>query len=385
MILLYDTPLSRAQMYPLSLTRPVCDLRYGILTIREHWQLKTGAEVMPLTEDYLQQPIPEKEFYICADPCVLPDDDCFEKIGSLQVGEMLEDERGMIAYAIAKPPIFNQLPVWLDKSFSISLQKRLGHITSLVKTNAERIASDFDFLSRLEKGAAIDTSNTIIEPSKVYMAEGAEMKACIINASEGPVYIGAGALVMEGTLIRGPVAICNNAVVKMGTRIYPGTTIGPYSTAGGEIKNSIMTGFSNKAHDGYLGDSVLGEWCNMGAGTSNSNVKNTAGEVKMWSEAENKMIGVGNKAGLIMGDYSRTAINSSINTGTTIGVSCNVFDGTYPSKHLASFSWGNHETYEFEKACTDAFNWKKMKGKEFTETDKRILQHIFDKYNTKKD
>jgi UDP-N-acetylglucosamine diphosphorylase/glucosamine-1-phosphate N-acetyltransferase len=382
MILLYDTPTSRAQMYPLSLTRPVCDLRYGILTIREHWILKTGAEVLTLTEDYLQESIPSADFYICADPCVLADDACFEKILSLQVGEMLEDELGMIAYSIAKPPMFNQLPVWLDKSYSISSQKRLGHASELIKTNAARIATDFALLSTQKASASIDASNTIIGPSQVFIEDGADVKACIINATEGPVYIGAHALLMEGTLIRGPVAICHHAVIKMGTRLYPGTSIGPYCTAGGEIKNSILSGYSNKAHDGYLGDSLLGEWCNMGAGSSNSNVKNTAGEVKMWSEAENKMIAVGNKAGLIMGDYSRTAINSSINTGTTIGVSCNVYEGTYPPKHLPSFGWGNYETYAFEKACADAANWKKMKGREFTETDRRILQHIFEKRNT---
>ncbi len=377
MIILFDTPLSRSALYPLSLTRPVCDIRHGILTMREYWQLKTSQNVYALTESYLQEQLPEDSTFICIDATVSCSDDCFEKIMALQPGEMLEDNNGLIAYATGQLPLYNQFPVWIETSIKIETQKRIKHASFLFQTNEERIREHYILLANGKESQMPAPSNIIIGSGNLFLEEGVQMRACIINASDGPVYIGKNAKVMEGALIHGPVAICENAVVKMGAKLYPGTTIGPYCTAGGEIKNSILTGFSNKAHDGYLGDSVIGEWCNLGAGTSNSNVKNTGSLVKMWDQSSRDFIPVGNKAGLIMGDYSRCAINSSINTGTTVGVCCNIFDGTYPDKHLPSFSWGNHEQYDFNKACSDAANWKKMKNKDFTEADRLILQHLF--------
>lgn len=380
-ILLFDTPQSRSLSYPLSLTRPIADLRIGILTIREWWELVARGPVFALTENYLQQPFPDLLSTICVDATVFPDDNCLAQILALQPGEMLEDDNGMIAYGTQHRPSYNQVPVWIDRSIQVARQERLQHITEVFKKNAAFIGKHFRLLAADGGFQMPDASNTTIGRD-IFLEPGVEMLACTINTKEGPVYIGKNALVMEGTLIRGPVAIGEGAVVKMGTKLYPGTTIGPYCTAGGEIKNTMMMGFSNKAHDGYLGDSVVGEWCNFGAGSSNSNVKNTGGEVKMWDQASRSFIGVGQKGGLIMGDHSRCAINSSFNTGTTIGVSCNIFDGTYPGKHLPSFSWGNHESYEFLKACRDAANWKKMKGKEFTDQDRLILQHIFETTKT---
>lgn len=181
---------------------------------------------------------------------------------------------------------------------------------------------------------------------------------------------------MEGCLIRGPFALCEGATLKMGAKVYGATTIGPYCIAGGEIKNSIMFSYSNKAHDGYLGDSVIGEWCNFGAGTTNSNIKNTAGEVKMWNQAAKAFTGVGIKAGLIMGDYSRAAINTAFNTGTVVGVCCNIFSEGFPPKLVNNFTWGN-EKYEFEKALLVIDNWKKLKGKSITEEEKEILKQLY--------
>ena len=181
---------------------------------------------------------------------------------------------------------------------------------------------------------------------------------------------------MEGNMIRGPFAICEGAVLKMGSKVYGATTIGPFCMAGGEIKNSVLFGYSNKAHDGYLGDSVLGEWCNLGAGTCNSNVKNTAGEVKYLTGADSAGIAAGNKAGLLMGDYSRAAINTSFNTGTIVGVCCNIFGEYMPRKYIANFSWGT-DRYDFEKAIKDISNWKKMKGKSVSEEEKELLHQLY--------
>lgn len=377
-ILLYDTQLSRNALYPLSLTRPVCDIRHGIITIRQWWQMVTSLPVYALTENYLQESAEAAEMYLCIDAAVLPDLKTVNQLQALQPGTMLEDEHGMIGFASGKLPAFGQQPVWTEHSVQVQNQPRLQHVWQLFQTNAEKIRQHFRLITHGRQGAAVSSTNTIIGAGGLFLEDGVTMEACIINTDEGPVYIGRNALVMEGTMIRGPVSIGEGAVVKMGTRLYPGTTIGPYCTAGGEIKNSILMAYSNKAHDGYLGDSVVGEWCNFGAGSSNSNVKNTGGEVKMWNHQSKTFVPAGNKCGLIMGDYSRCAINSSINTGTTIGVSCHVFDGAFPSKHLPSFSWGNFDRYEFDKACRDAANWKKMKSQEFTGKDRLILQRIFE-------
>ena len=177
-------------------------------------------------------------------------------------------------------------------------------------------------------------------------------------------------------MVRGPFALCEGAVLKMGSKIYGATTIGPHCVAAGEIKNSIMFGYSNKAHDGYLGDSVIGEWCNLGAGTTNSNVKNTAGVVKVWNNIEKKLVDNSNKCGLLMGDYSRTGINTSFNTGTTVGICCNIFGNAYPPKYVANFSWGD-EQYQLEKALLDIDNWKKLKGETISENEKNILTSLF--------
>jgi UDP-N-acetylglucosamine diphosphorylase/glucosamine-1-phosphate N-acetyltransferase len=377
-ILLYDTPVSRQALYPLSLTRPVCKLRHGILTIIEWWQLVTGLPVYPLSEPLLSGEPGNAESFLCIDATVIPGGMVLQQLLGLGNDVTLEDEKGMIGFTTGKIPAYNQLPVWAGHSVHVPRQERLEHAWQLFQTNAEKIRIHYSLLAGGKRTAPISATNTIIGNGSLFLEEGVTMEACTINTTEGPVYIGKNALVMEGSLLRGPVSIGEGAVIKMGTRIYPGTTIGPFCTAGGEIKNCILMAYSNKAHDGYLGDSVVGEWCNFGAGTSNSNVKNTGGDVKMWDQQTRSFMVAGKKCGMIMGDYSRCAINSSINTGTTIGVSCNIFDGTYPDKHLPSFSWGNHERYVFHKACNDAANWKNMKGKEFTGKDRLILQRIFE-------
>jgi UDP-N-acetylglucosamine diphosphorylase/glucosamine-1-phosphate N-acetyltransferase len=243
------------------------------------------------------------------------------------------------------------------------------------------LREDFELITKNRKSAPIPATVQAIAPENIFIEEGATVSHCVINASTGPVYIGKGALIMEGSLIRGPFALCENSVVKMGAKIYGATTIGPHCVVGGEIKNSVMFANSNKAHDGYLGDSVIAEWCNLGAGTSNSNLKNSAGEVKVWNNNQARLINAGiTKCGLIMGDYSRAAINTSFNTGTIVGLCANIFGEGLTPKFIPSFTWGSKglSKYEFEKALVDIDNWKKLKGSSLNEEEKRRLKLIFD-------
>jgi UDP-N-acetylglucosamine diphosphorylase/glucosamine-1-phosphate N-acetyltransferase len=210
----------------------------------------------------------------------------------------------------------------------------------------------------------------------IFIEEGAVVEHCILNATGGPIYIGRNATVMEGSVIRGPFALGEGAVLKMGTTLYGATSIGPYCMAGGEIKNSIMMGYSNKAHFGYLGDAVIGEWCNLGAGTSNSNVKNSASDILMEIPG-NGMVNAGLKCGLMMGDYSRCAIHTSFNTATFVGIACNIFGEGLTPKHIPSFSWGYAGRYAFDKAIEHIQNWKKLKNQTITERETRILEHLY--------
>jgi UDP-N-acetylglucosamine diphosphorylase/glucosamine-1-phosphate N-acetyltransferase len=246
---------------------------------------------------------------------------------------------------------------------------------------------EFDFALTTKGRVSNNTNATmqVYDDAKIFIETGADISYSILNASTGPIYIGKNSTIMEGCTIRGPFSLGEGAVLKMGAKIYGATTIGPYSMGGGEIKNSIITGFSNKAHDGYLGDSVIGEWCNMGAGTSNSNLKNTGGTVNLYNYASDDYLPAGNKCGVIMGDYSRTAINSSINTGSVIGVSSNVFGAGLLPKYIPDFTWGAlaDNKYQFEKAIKDAANWKKMKNKTVSEQETKVLKHIFDTNHNK--
>jgi UDP-N-acetylglucosamine diphosphorylase/glucosamine-1-phosphate N-acetyltransferase len=312
--IIFNDSLIKEQLYPFAQIRNAADIRVGILTIREKW------DILKI----------EKHF----DTLILP--------GILNSSEI------------------RQVQTPLD----------------IVSLNDWALRQDFELLTRNRKSALLSSTNKIISPENIFLEEGATVEYSILNASMGPVYIGKNAEIMEGSMIRGPFALCEGAKVKMGSKIYGATTIGPYSVAGGEIKNSVIFGYSNKAHDGYLGDSVLGEWCNLGAGTTNSNVKNTAGEVRVWNYANKAYESAGLKFGLIMGDYSRAAINTSFNTGTVVGVCCNIFNEGFPPKYIPDFTWGK-EKYDFEKAIKDIDNWKKLKGKNVTEHEKETLKKLY--------
>jgi UDP-N-acetylglucosamine diphosphorylase/glucosamine-1-phosphate N-acetyltransferase len=328
-------------LFPFTKTRPISDIRIGILTIREKWELLLPGDAEIFTEKGLNEDL------ISINAAIIPTTTNFKQIilAALEGSSIPEDV------------------------------KILQYPWQLFQWNDEMIRNDFGLITKSKKSIAIDASNSCKNPNNIFIEEGATISMSMINAEEGPVYIGKNALIMEGSMLRGPIAIGNNSVVKMGTKIYGGTTIGPYCTVGGEIKNSILFSYSNKAHDGYLGDSVIGSWCNLGAGTSNSNVKNTAGDVKFQTE-NNQVHTVGKKAGLIMGDYSRSAINTSFNTGTMVGVCCNIFGKIMPDRFIPDFTWGN-EKYDIDKAIKDVSNWKQMKKQNITETEISTLTQLY--------
>ncbi|MBA4197624.1 MAG: glucose-1-phosphate thymidylyltransferase [Chitinophaga sp.] len=370
-IVLFDNA-ARNNLFPLTATKALADLRCGIVTIKERWALQTGLPVFVQTTAYLQplyKAIPTDES-IYVDAAVFADDTLMNQILALQTNESIEDEHGWIAYRGEVDKA--------NKAYKVDNVKRLTRCWQLFQWNDEVLRKDFALITKGRVSQPISSTNYIVKPEDIFIEEGARVECAALNASTGPIYIGKNAEVLEGAVIRGPFALCENGLVKMGAKIYGATTVGVKAMAGGEIKNAIINNYSNKAHDGYLGDSVIGEWCNLGAGTTNSNVKNTAGIVKMLNAATDNFEEAGLKAGVIMGDYSRTAINSSINTGTVIGVAANVFGELLLPKVIDSFSWGLNHQYEFEKAMRDINNWKQFKHKQLTDVERNILKYIFD-------
>lgn len=385
-LILFDTE-ARRRLFPLTLTKAVADIRTGILTIKERWEKITGDKVFVLTDTYLQplyDTIPAGN-YLLINASVIPNPDLISTIASLPDNRAIQDENGLIAGKafIQSLSSFEELSLLFEGISIIATVKRLRFLNEIFLRNEEMIRFDFQLLTNGRISNGFNNSVNITNASQIFIEDGAEITFGNLNASPGPIYIGKNATVMEGCLIRGPFAICEGAVLKMGTKVYGATTIGPYCTAGGEIKNSVLSGFSNKAHNGYLGDSVIGEWCNLGAGTSNSNVKNTGGEINTWNYYEKDYVPSGKKCGVIMGDYCRTAINASINTGTVIGVCSNVFGEGLTPKFIPDFTWGitEQKRYDFEKAVKDITNWKKMKNKTMSEPEKKILKHIFENHN----
>jgi len=345
MNILLDDISFKDSLFPFGEVRSIAHIRIGILTIFEKWQFYFPGKVFIASEKLIN------DF----------------------------DEESCIRFPANFLPSLDFLKELFGRNEKISFTpdcKILEHPWQIFEYNDWAIKEDFKMMCEGKISQEIPSSNHFVAAENIFVEEGAQVSFSILNAENGPIYIGKNAKIEEGCLLRGPVAIGKESRVKMGTKIYGATTLGPNCLAGGEIKNSILMGFSNKAHDGYLGDSVIGEWCNLGAGTSNSNLKNNASTVKIWSRKENDFIAAGKKCGLLMGDYSRCAINTSFNTGTVVGVCCSIFGNPFPQKFIESFTWGN-EKYIFEKAITDIDNWKNLKGCVISELETESLKRIY--------
>jgi UDP-N-acetylglucosamine diphosphorylase/glucosamine-1-phosphate N-acetyltransferase len=380
-IILFDTKRGRGQLYPLSLTNAIAQTRHGLFTVQEWYRNFFESEVYLLTTPYLQEMLPDSDCWLCIDATVLPNKNLAIQMRELLSGHMLEDDHGIIAYVCNTKPVFDSFPLFFEQATRCETVQRIKHPMDFVKTNNQKIEADIAVLNKDQLLAPDLNTNKIFGDHKVYIELGAKVQGCTFNTEEGSVFIGKNALLMEGSYFRGPVSIGEGAVVKMGAQIYGGTTIGKFCTAGGEIKNSILGDFSNKAHHGYLGDSFIGKWCNLGAGTSNSNVKNSAGMVNIWHEELKDFVPIGYKAGVIMGDFCKTAINTCINTGTTIGVCCSLHHTGFTEKYIKSFSWGPGEIYHLQGVIKDTEQWFKFKNRQPDPKLYKVLEYLHHSYH----
>ena len=387
-IVLFDNT-ERNKLFPLTRTQAIGDLFMGLFSQRLRWEMLTGMDILISTAQYLQPLYPEipEGVHTWVDASVVADSFLVELVLSLEEGGILRDEKKLVAGKFSSrdaAAMIQGTPQFTAKAFSLSTVRRLTYCWEMFQWNDWMIREDFKLLCRSKTSRSLPSTAKVICPENVFIGEGSSLEFATINAATGPVYIGSNATVMEGALIRGPFAMCENATVKMGAKIYGATTLGPGTTAGGEIKNSLLQAFSSKAHEGYLGDSVIGRWCNLGAGTSNSNLKNTGTPVKMFEEASGELVSVGIKCGMILGDYSRLAINTSVNTGSQIGACCNVFGAGLLPKLIPDFSWGGATvvTYEFDQAIRDIQNWKSFRQQELTAAETAVLKYIFDNQST---
>lgn len=365
---------------PLTLTRPIAELRVGILTNTERWNsLCPDCEISFETEEYLSQlyPLKNNDNPIWVNAAVIIDHDIIEEIKNLPKEHALFYDEDFIAYKGEKRKSRYQKNIIQTKSQPIILKKRWH----LFQKNDAVLKNDFKILTKGKKSAPLPSSNTLIgEKSQLFIEEGGTVEGANINVKNGPVFIGKDAEVMEGSNLRGPLALCNHATIKMGAKIYGATTIGPHCKVGGEVNNSIFLAYSNKGHDGFLGNSVIGEWCNIGADTNVSNLKSNYSKIKAYDYKTNKLESTDQQfMGIMMGDHSKTSINTMLNTATVIGVSTMIYGHGFPSKFIPDFSWGEHDGFDFGKAVVMANNMMVRRGKNLSEKELQILKYLKNK------
>lgn len=390
-IVLFDCRRTRENLLPLTFTRPVADIRIGILTIREKWEKLLGHKSWSLSEEYLAGKFPEfkgDEACIYINGSVLPDENLVAAIQRLGALKTLVRAGKVLAFKTEKQHLNYENLEGITKGFSaLEYEGKVLSIENcwdIFQKNGDAVKADFHLLTAGRKSQPLSSTNTLIGPAEnVFLEEGAKVEASILNASNGPIYLAKDAEIMEGCVVRGPLALSEHAALKMACKVYGPTTLGPHCKAGGELNNAVFFGYSNKAHDGFLGNSVVGEWCNLGADTNNSNLKNNYGSVDVYSYKEGKSIDTGLQfCGLIMGDHSKSGINTMFNTGTVVGVSANIFGGDFPPKFIPSFSWGGAQwlrTFKFEKAVEVAQKMMERRGLKLEEADLHILKTVFER------
>lgn len=376
---------SRNNLLPLTFTRPVADIRIGILTIRQKWERMLGQATSTLTEGYLSKkyPLSQKKNTILINGSILPTPALVEKINQLKPNELLMTDDCIIAQFIDTEDLESSKEPENENITQVKVSDcflKISNPWDIFSKNGKALEDDFDLITNGRKSKELSKSNTLIGNGKLFIEEGARIEGAILNTETGPVYVGKDAEIMEGSVIRGPFALCEHATVKMSAKIYGATTIGPFSKVGGELNNVVIFAYSNKAHDGFVGNSLIGEWCNLGADTNTSNLKNTYDEVKVWNYPARTFIPTGLQfCGLIMGDHSKCAINTSFNTGTVVGVSANVFGPGLHRNFIASFSWGGtagFAPYDIDRALDVARLVYKRRDLEFSIEDEEILRHV---------
>lgn len=380
---------TREQLLPLTYTRPVSELRVGILTIREKWEALLRQPVGQYSAPHLN------ELYnghlqgdnLLINGSILPTAALVREISALEKGDMLLKEELPIALRLdertAKVLFKGDFPDDLNVIETEQSFLRLEHLWQIFRFNGMAIQADVELLTKGKESQSLSATNTLIgDPKLLFIEEGAKIEGATLNTSDGPIYVGANAEIMEGCLVRGPFALCAHGILKMGAKIYGPTTVGPYSKVGGEVNNSVFQGFSNKGHDGFLGNSVIGEWCNIGADSNTSNLKNNYAEVRLWDYTEDRFAPTGQQfCGLIMGDHSKCGINTMFNTGTVIGVSANIFGSGFPRNFVPSFAWGGAKgfnTYRLEKVYEVAEMVMQRRNKMLTNKIKRMLEAVYE-------
>lgn len=387
--ILFDSE-ARFNLFPLTHTRPIAEIRCGILTMRERWEKLLDAKTSTFTEEYLQGvfPLQKAGDNVLVNACVFATKSLSEAINALNPGEQLVSGETIIAARVANidfdytsyKEVFDQL-----KSIAFSAEiNAINNTWDIFSQNDNALRADYQLLTADRKSAAIPEGIIVTGKEHLFIEEGATVNVgCIINANAGPVYIAKDAEILEGTLIRGPLAMCEHSVIKMGAKVYGATTIGPGCKVGGEINNTVFFANSNKAHDGYLGNAVIGEWCNLGADTNCSNLKNNYDEVKVWNEYLGKSVKTGlTFCGLVMGDHSKCAINTAFNTGTVVGVSCNIYGSGFPNQFIPSFCWGGSDgmfTYKLEKAMDTAGRMMARRNKSLSEAELKMYAYVFER------
>jgi UDP-N-acetylglucosamine diphosphorylase/glucosamine-1-phosphate N-acetyltransferase len=380
--ILFDGP-ARNALLPFTFTRPVADILIGIMTIRQKWEAYLGSTTTTVTEEYLSDKFPmvELEENVMINASFLPNAILVEMVSNLGPNQAIFRGEDVIAFFAND----QQDSIDFDTYEIIEYNEEcitIEHTWDIFSKNDTAIREDFEFLTQDRKSQPIPKSVNVIASSAIFIEEGAKLEFVTLNASDGPIYIGKDSEIMEGSIIRGPFALCENAQVKMGAKVYGATTVGPYSRIGGEVKNAVLFAYSNKGHDGFLGDSVLGEWCNIGADSNNSNLKNNYEEVKLWSYETEGFAKTGLQfCGLMMGDHSKCGINTMFNTGTVVGVSANIFGSGFPRNFVPSFSWGGaagFTTYVTKKAFETARLVMSRRNVDFDEREAAILEHVFE-------
>lgn len=373
-------------LLPLTYTKPCCELRIGIYTIKEKWEQTINVTFSYITQSYLNKKYKATilEDNLLINGSIIPNNEIIEKINNLKLNQALICNNNIIALRIPgeKAKTFNYLhlndiqKIETDQSFL-----KINYPWDIFRNDGIEIENDFTRLIKNKKTSKLSSTNNIIAENNIFCEEGASVEFATLNAKNGPIYIGKNAEIMEGSIIRGPFALCDNATVKMSAKIYGPTTIGPYSKVGGELNNCVIQEYSSKAHDGFLGNAVIGEWCNLGADTNNSNLKNNYADVKIWNYPSKRFINTGLQfCGLIMGDHSKCGINTMFNTGTVVGVYTNIFGSGFPRNFIASFSWGGASgftEYSINKALEVAEKVMERRGKALEKEEVDILTHIF--------
>jgi len=383
-IILFDEPTRWLDLLPLTYTRPISGMRCGIVTLAEKWEKRLQTKVSYLCEPYLQEKFAcnytDDNLYI--NSSLLCNDKVFNEVMLLKKGETLFSGNTLLAYRSDEKLIYNFSVLPNTKTRESTLDVSFIHYPwNIFSLNQQEIENDFQLLTQNRKSEAISSTNKIIAPENVFAEEGFKMEYCILNAQKSKMYFGKNTEIMENTVVRGSLALCEGAQVKLSSKIYGATTLGPECRGGGEINNSIMQGYSNKGHDGFLGNSVIGEWCNLGADTNNSNLKNNYAEVKVWNHNKERFIKTGLQfCGLIMGDHSKSGINTMFNTGTVVGVCANIFGSGFPRNFVPSYSWGGtegFETFTLNKAFEVAERMMERRNIPFSKADQHILEYVF--------